>query len=59
MSNLPPGCTQSDIDRAFGGVVTCAECRREFPSSVEREGDWNCPRCARALARQDVENDDQ
>lgn len=56
--NLPPGCTQADIDRAFGGVVTCAECRREFASSVEREGDWNCPRCARALARQDRENDE-
>jgi len=29
--NLPPGCTQRDIDEAFGDYSVCEVCGRECP----------------------------
>ena len=57
MNNLPPGCTNADIDRAAGSV-TCCECGWVFIADVEDCDNWTCRRCAVAIARQDMDNDE-
>jgi rubrerythrin len=45
-SNLPPGCTDMDIEIASGAVVRCEECGRVCEP---RDGDEQiCPRCEHA-----------
>jgi hypothetical protein len=39
--NLPPGCTQADIDRAFGGDEECYH--EDF--EINLEGRATCDRC--------------
>ena len=49
--NLPPGCTQADIDRAMGCEPRCSECGKETASDdlelVYWKGRklWICPDC--------------
>lgn len=40
--NLPPGCTQDDIDRAFGGYED--ECEHEA-YQIDWQGRAHCDRC--------------
>ena len=49
--NLPPGCSERDIDIASGSCVRCDSCRRYFyPDGDER----TCARCqARAEEREE------
>lgn len=42
--NLPPGCTQADIDRAFGGDEECSHEDYE----INWEGRARCDRCGEA-----------
>lgn len=51
--NLPPGCTEADIDRAMGGnEPRCFECGEETSSDdlelVYYKGSklWICPNCS-------------
>ena len=57
--NLPPGCTQADIDRAMGqDDVRCQGCGEEVESTQELEDyyirgrvRWLCRICGEAWAR--------
>lgn len=42
--NLPPGCTNADIDRRFGGapVQICVTCGKPFEPE---DDDEECPEC--------------
>ena len=43
--SLPPGVSQGDIDRAFGGVSRCTYCGREMEATDAEEP--VCYRCGR------------
>lgn len=47
--NLPPGCTDFDIDRAAGVTSCCSHCRREVYTDdlVEENDEFMCKRCAK------------
>lgn len=47
--NLPPGCTNADIDF----FATCSVCHRKFRSCAEVDGDVICLRCSREMAMED------
>lgn len=44
-SNLPPGCTDNDVERAAGSIDSCKECGREM--YAEKLEDGACPKCRR------------
>lgn len=50
MSNLPDGCTQADIDIAYGSATRCPACRRVWYYDEDKP-DAGCPRCARLEER--------
>jgi hypothetical protein len=56
MSNLPPGCTDSDIDRAAGTdrKEECAECGWLF-LVCELDEDGRCEACAEAHEKEGKE----
>ena len=43
-SNLPPGCTDHDIERNAGTYADCSNCGREWEAEKLDEND-RCPRC--------------
>ena len=47
--NLPPGCTDFDIDRAAGITTSCRHCWREIyiEDCEEEDGERLCKRCAK------------
>ena len=47
MSNLPPGCTNQDIEIAAGALVYCDGCGKLFDPHDDLKNN-TCPRCQHA-----------
>lgn len=47
MSNLPPGCTNQDIEIAAGALVYCDGCGKLFDPHDDIKNN-TCPRCQHA-----------
>lgn len=46
--NLPPGCTDRDIEVAQGGIVFCIQCGREVEGGLFADDEEAlCEQCAR------------
>ena len=61
--NLPPGCTQADIDKAMdGGGPYCWGCKEEYPMS-ELVEEWIHGRlrllCDNCMSHPDLERDEE
>jgi len=57
--NLPPGCTDFDIDRAAGITTVCPECGREvYKDDLVKDFDFVCRSCARGIELADRDDRD-
>lgn len=52
--NLPPGCTERDIDNRFGDVGRCAQCDEKFDTD-DLDKDWLCEDCAEEIEEEEEE----
>ena len=61
--NLPPGCTNADIDRAMGGDVQCFGCGADLADEPEPETVWHhgksLPACSSCAARAEEDHRDE
>jgi radical SAM superfamily enzyme len=44
--NLPPGCTDRDIEIAQGGIAFCSQCGQEVEASALDDDEPLCAACA-------------
>jgi hypothetical protein len=53
LSNLPPGCSNRDIENAFGEVVPCGICHKD-PELEATKGGCSCEECPECGAQGDL-----